>query len=231
MWNAREAWILRLTDADGRIGVGEAVVEPGDGEMAVTVLEAAGPRSRSDGERRPAAVRRRAGVARAAGSGPPGGARRRAVRPRRRPVAGALADGDGIGVNATLPLLGPAPSAEAARQAVDAGFATLKLKAGAERETEVLVDRVRAVRQAIGPDVRLRLDVNGAWDPQTAVDRLEAVERFALEYVEQPLAGDDAEALAELRRRVRVPIAADETVDSVEPHASCSRPGPWTSSW
>ena len=75
---------------------------------------------------------------------------------------------------------------------------------------------MRAVREAIGPDVHLRLDVNGAWDPPTAEERLEAVERFRLEYVEQPLAGDDAEALAELRRRVRVPIAADESVTSVK---------------
>jgi hypothetical protein len=75
---------------------------------------------------------------------------------------------------------------------------------------------VRAVREAIGPDVHLRLDVNGAWDPPTAEERLEAVERFRLEYVEQPLAGDDAEALAELRRRVRVPIAADESVTSIK---------------
>ncbi len=80
----------------------------------------------------------------------------------------------------------------------------------------MLVDRVRAVREAIGTDVRLRLDVNGAWDPPTAEDRLEALARFDLEYVEQPLAGDDAAALADLRRRVRVPIAADETVTSVK---------------
>jgi L-alanine-DL-glutamate epimerase-like enolase superfamily enzyme len=77
------------------------------------------------------------------------------------------------------------------------------------------VDRVRAIRAAVGPDVRLRLDVNGAWDLETATDRLEALERFALEYVEQPLAGDDPDQLAELRRRVRVPLAADETVTSL----------------
>ena len=79
----------------------------------------------------------------------------------------------------------------------------------------MLVDRVRAVRAAVGPDIRLRLDVNGAWDLETATDRLDAIARFALEYVEQPLAGDDAAELAELRRRVRVPIAADETVTSL----------------
>ena len=77
------------------------------------------------------------------------------------------------------------------------------------------MDRVRAVRVAVGPDIRLRLDVNGAWDLETATDRLDAIARFALEYVEQPLAGDDAAELAELRRRVRIPIAADETVTSL----------------
>ena len=39
MWLAREAWILRLVDADGRVGVGEAVLEPQDGETAATVLD------------------------------------------------------------------------------------------------------------------------------------------------------------------------------------------------
>jgi L-alanine-DL-glutamate epimerase-like enolase superfamily enzyme len=123
--------------------------------------------------------------------------------------------GAGVGVNATIASVGPAASAEAARQALEAGFTTLKLKAGAERETEVLVDRVSAVRGAVGRDVRLRLDVNGAWDLETAVDRLQAVERYAIEYVEQPLPGDDAAAFAELRRRTRVPVAADEAVTSV----------------
>ena len=166
MWNAREAWILRLADADGRVGVGEAVVEPDDGEVAATVLESLVREAVAMAGERPAADRRRAGGPRAAGPGAAGGARRRAVRPRGRSGPDLRADGDGVGVNATIPLLGPAASAEAARQAVAAGFTTLKLKGGAERETEVLVDRVRAVREAIGPDVRLRLDVNGAWDPR-----------------------------------------------------------------
>ncbi len=125
------------------------------------------------------------------------------------------ADGEGVGVNATLPSLGPAAVAEAARQSVESGFSTLKLKAGAERETEVLVERVREIRLAVGPDVRLRLDVNGAWDLATAEDRLEAVARFDIEFVEQPLPAHDLEGLATLRRRVTVPIAADEAASSV----------------
>ena len=216
MWNAREAWILRLLDADGRVGVGEAVIEPDDGEVAGTVLESL--------VREAVSMARDGGLPTGdelEGHGRPGRALRAALDAarydlERAPAAVLVGDGAGVGVNATIPLLGPAASAEAARQAVAAGFTTLKVKGGAERETEVLVDRIRAVREAIGPEVRLRLDVNGAWDSATAEDRLEAVARFGLEYVEQPLAGDDAALLADLRRTVRVPIAADETVASVK---------------
>ncbi|HEY5628384.1 MAG TPA: mandelate racemase/muconate lactonizing enzyme family protein, partial [Candidatus Limnocylindrales bacterium] len=236
MWLAREAWIIRLIDTDGRTGAGEAVVEPQDGAAASTVLdhlvrdlEGADP---ADGLPTTAELEMH---------GSPGRALRAAIDAARFDLGlldGALSggvarqaqdddedehdddddadvDGSGVGVNATLPSLGPQASAEAARQSVSAGFVTLKLKAGAERETQVLFDRVRAVRDAVGPDVRLRLDVNGAWDLETATDRLEAVGRFGLEYVEQPLAGDDPAAMAELRRRVRVPLAADETVTSL----------------
>jgi L-alanine-DL-glutamate epimerase-like enolase superfamily enzyme len=215
MWDEREAWIIRLSDADGRTGLGEAVLEPADGETASTVLDHLVHEAvvmTGDG-RLPTAPELEM-------HGSPGRALRAAIDSALLDLAGVpverlLPGGLGVGVNATIPSLGPAASAEAARQALQAGFTTLKLKAGAERETEVLVERVRVVRAAIGPDVRLRLDVNGAWDLETATERLEAIGRFGLEYVEQPLAGFDAAELAELRRRIRVPIAADESVTSV----------------
>jgi L-alanine-DL-glutamate epimerase-like enolase superfamily enzyme len=215
MWVEREAWIIRLTDADGRTGLGEAVLEPADGETASTILDHLVHEAVvMTGERRLPTVPE------LEMHGSPGRALRAAIDAALLDLDGALAErlvtgGAGVGVNATIPSIGPAASGEAARQALQAGFQTLKLKAGAERETEVLVERVRAVRAAVGPGVRLRLDVNGAWDLETATERLEAIARFALEYVEQPLAGDDASELAELRRRVRVPIAADESVTSV----------------
>ncbi len=215
MWDGRESWLFRLFDDDGRVGIGEAVLEPADGETAAIVLEhlireavtmAAGGRLPSTQELEQ--------------HGSPGRALRAALDSarldlERRPAPSLVAGGAGVGVNATLPSVGPAAAAEAARQAVAAGFTTLKLKAGAERETEVLTARVGAVREAVGPAVRLRLDVNGAWDLETATDRLAAVARFDIEYAEQPLPGDDAAAFAELRRRVRVPLAADEAVTSV----------------
>ncbi len=215
MWVEREGWLLRLTDRDGRTGIGEAVLEPQDGEVASTVLrllirEAV---ELAQGGTMPSAEELE-------GHGRPGRALRAALDAALLDLAGApavrlAASGPGIGVNATLAALGPAASAEAARQAVAAGFRTLKLKVGAERETQVLAERVGAVRAAVGEDVRLRLDANGAWDPATAAERLTGVARFGLEYVEQPLAGDDAQVLAELRRRVQVPVAADETVVSL----------------
>src|SRR3990172_10714874 len=113
--------------------------------------------------------------------------------------------------------------AESARQSVSAGFRTLKIKAGAERETDVLVERIRAVRAAVGPGIRLRIDANGAWDAATAADRLAAVAGFDIEYAEQPLAANDVEGLADLRRRVAVPIAADEAVESISAARSLLR--------
>jgi L-alanine-DL-glutamate epimerase-like enolase superfamily enzyme len=215
MWLEREAWVLRLVDRDGRTGTGEAVLEPADGDVAESVLRLLIREAvdlARDGRLPATADLEQHGI--------PGRALRAALDTARldleQPPAPAIGpDGPGVGGNATLPALGPAASGEAARQAVEAGFTTLKLKGGAERETEVLVDRVRAVRQAVGPAIRIRLDVNGAWDPETAVERLDAVARFGLEYVEQPLAGDDPLALATLRREVRVPVAADETVASL----------------
>ena len=212
MWVEREAWILRLVDEDGRVGLGEAVLEPANGEVAETILEALireavegaadGLPSLDDLEMH----------------GAPGRALAAAIAGARLDLDGPVPaedDDSGVGVNATLPSLGPEAAAEAALQSVESGFVTLKVKAGAERETEVLVERVRAIRAAVGPDIALRLDVNGAWDLETATERLEAIARFDIEFVEQPLAAHDIDGMAELRRRVSVPIAADEAATSV----------------
>jgi O-succinylbenzoate synthase len=88
------------------------------------------------------------------------------------------------------------------------------LRAGFERTTDQLVDRLRALRAVVGPEPRLRIDAGGAWDLETATERVEAIHRFRIEYVEQPLAAWDLTGHAELRRRVGVPIALDETIDS-----------------
>ena len=224
MWLHREAWVLFVAGPDGRIGVGEAVLEPDATEVEETLLARL---------IREAADRARSGdvpdVEELELLGTPGRAFRAAMDAARFDllpaadggVAGIETPGGaepilpGVPVNGTIGFGGPAAGAEAALQAIEAGFTTLKLKAGVERETLDLVARVRAIRTAVGPGVRLRLDVNGAWDLPTAEDRLEAVARFGIEYAEQPLPADDTAGTAELRRRVEVPIAADEAAASM----------------
>ena len=74
------------------------------------------------------------------------------------------------------------------------------------------VERVAAARSALGPSARIRLDANGAWSGDEALAILTDVERYGIEYVEQPVPADDLESLASLRRRAKVRIAADEAV-------------------
>lgn len=217
MWLQHDAWIIQVRAADGRVGVGEATLGPAPGEVADTVL-AQLVREAAEGAtegRVPSAVDLDL-------HGTPGRALAAALASAlldlERPVGTTpVSNGDEawVQVNATIGSMGPAAAAEAALQAVAAGFGTLKVKVGVERETEALVERVRAIRTAIGPEVALRLDANGAWDLPTAEDRLTAIERFAIEYIEQPLAALDIDGLAELRRRVQIPVAADEGVESV----------------
>jgi O-succinylbenzoate synthase len=76
--------------------------------------------------------------------------------------------------------------------------------------------RLEAVRDALGPDGRIRVDANGLWDVDAAVRALTALDHAAggLEYAEQPCA--TVEELAAVRRKVPVPIAADESIRSAD---------------
>ncbi len=91
------------------------------------------------------------------------------------------------------------------------GCATAKVKVA--EPGQALADdvaRVEAVRSALGPGGRIRVDANGAWDVSGAVRALRELARFGLEYAEQPCA--TVEELALVRRRVDVPVAADESI-------------------
>ena len=92
------------------------------------------------------------------------------------------------------------------------GFPAVKVKVG-RTNAGADIDLVAAVRDAVGPTVALRVDANGAWDIDTAEAMIGRLARFDLELVEQPVAALDD--LARLRRRVDVPVAADEAVRSV----------------
>ena len=112
-----------------------------------------------------------------------------------------------IPVNTTVPAVGPE---EAHALVTSSGCTTAKVKV-AEGDDEA---RVEAVRDALGPSGKLRIDVNGRWDVDTAAMQIKRLDAYDLEYVEQPVA--TLEEMAELRKTVDVPLAADESVRTAE---------------
>lgn len=116
-----------------------------------------------------------------------------------------------VPVNVTVPAV---DASVAARLVADSGgCTTAKVKVAEPGQSEPAdLARLEAVRAALGPSGRVRIDVNGGWDVDTAVDRLARYDRAAggLEYVEQPCA--TVADLAAVRRRSGVPVAADESI-------------------
>jgi L-alanine-DL-glutamate epimerase-like enolase superfamily enzyme len=114
--------------------------------------------------------------------------------------------GGSVAVNATIGAEDRAGAAAAAAEAVAAGFGAVKVKVGVGDDA----GRVAAVRAAIGPDVVLRADANGAWTtPREALANLRALEPLGLELCEEPVHG--IEAMREVRAGSPVPVALDET--------------------
>lgn len=102
----------------------------------------------------------------------------------------------------------PAEMARQAGEAADQGYRTIKAKIGLDEESDLEI--IREIRAAVGPNVFLRGDVNGAWTPGTARRQLRKLEPYDLQFVEQPLVHDDLLGHAALRRVTSVPIALDE---------------------
>jgi len=117
---------------------------------------------------------------------------------------------DRVPVNCTVPAVGPE---DAARIVAESGCTTAKVKVA--EAGQVLFDdvaRLEAVRDALGPRGSIRIDANGAWSVDDAVVAIKTLNASAggLEYAEQPCA--TVEDLAAARRRLDVPIAADESI-------------------
>jgi o-succinylbenzoate synthase len=116
---------------------------------------------------------------------------------------------DSVPVNCTVPAVSP----EQAVAIVSAphGCRTAKVKVGeAGQSLDDDVARVAAVRAALGGAGKVRVDANGGWSVEQAITAIGRLAEFDLEYVEQPVAS--VEDLALVRRRVDVPIAADESI-------------------
>jgi L-alanine-DL-glutamate epimerase-like enolase superfamily enzyme len=124
-----------------------------------------------------------------------------------KPIATLLTDtpAASVAVNATIGATDRAGAAQEAAEAVAEGFRCVKLKVGVGDDAA----RVAAVRAAVGPEVELRLDANGAWDVEQAVRAIDVLAPAGLELVEEPVHG--LYAVREVRERVAVRVSIDET--------------------
>lgn len=211
----REMVLLRVRDEDGVVGLGEAVPLSLRGGVSLTrvvrELEEWAEAREDEGLSAPAlcavATAKADLLGRRAGSG------------------GAPGD-EAVACNATLVAGEPRAVAAAAERWAADGFTAFKLKLGAEtaktrtqpgflrsRDSND-VEQVRAVREAVGAEARIRVDVNAAWDVETAKRRLGELEPYGIELAEQPVAS--LEEMAELAASISIPLAADESVASLE---------------
>ncbi len=205
----REMVLLRLRSEDGLIGLGEAVPLSlrGGASLSQVVAELAqlGERETLDEATLRGDVLSLSAPARCA-------ALTALLDLRGKRVAAEKGAGAGsspaIRCNATLIAGDPASVVAGAERWAADGFSTFKLKLGGGDEAA----QVRAVREALGPRARIRIDVNGAWDVETAKRTLGEIEPYEVELAEQPVA--TLEEAMEIARSTSIPIAGDESIES-----------------
>jgi L-Ala-D/L-Glu epimerase len=110
--------------------------------------------------------------------------------------------------NATLAAANPSETRVLAQDWAAQGFRTFKLKVGLPGD----VTQVATVRETLGDEIAIRVDANGAWSVDEAADRLNALARHDIELAEQPVG--TFEQMVDLRKRVSVRVAADESLVS-----------------
>jgi L-alanine-DL-glutamate epimerase-like enolase superfamily enzyme len=217
-----ESVLVEVRDGDGRTGWGEAPISAVTGATTAGVLAAVhGPlqalvtAADDDGDPRLAALLRQI-----SGSGERSAARmavdcalhdlaaRRAGLPLYRHLGG---ERDRVVTDMTLSVGEPAALAAAALEHQAAGFDCVKVKLDAHGDP---LARMRAVRAALGPGARVRIDANQAFSAGEAIRFIRALEddRLNVELIEQPVPAGDWEGLARVTRSVSTPILADEAV-------------------
>jgi L-alanine-DL-glutamate epimerase-like enolase superfamily enzyme len=117
---------------------------------------------------------------------------------------------DKVKAASEIAIVKPEEMVEEARRLVNMGFRVIKIKAG--RDVEEEISGVRAVRDAIGLDIELRVDPNGGWSRSETIRALKAFANCGISYIEQPLPGWDLEGLAWIRKATGVSVMVDESV-------------------
>lgn len=94
------------------------------------------------------------------------------------------------------------------------GFKALKIKIGLDKDYDV--KRIKAVREAVGQSMIIRVDANQGYDVKTAIDVIHKIEPFNIEQIEQPVRWDDLQGLKEVKENSAIPITADEAIKTKE---------------
>jgi len=112
----------------------------------------------------------------------------------------------------TLGIASPEEMAQKALKLKDSGAFALKVKLGKKPQDDIA--RIRAIRQAVGFDVPIRIDANQGWSYEGAIEALQGLEPYKIQFCEQPMRTYNDHLLPELRTQTIVPIMADESVYS-----------------
>ena len=116
-----------------------------------------------------------------------------------------------LSFNAWIGIVPPGEAAAEARKWFERGFHSAKIKVGGGIEADR--DRVKAVREAVGGAMALRIDANAGYDADTAIRLAHLVQPYNLQLFEQPVPADDLAGMARVRREAGgVPIMADESI-------------------
>jgi o-succinylbenzoate synthase len=117
---------------------------------------------------------------------------------------------DGVRAASEIAIVNSQEMVREANRLVELGFRVIKFKAGRNMEDEV--EGIKAVRDALGSDIELRVDPNAGWSRADTLRALKILAREEISYIEQPLPGWDLEGLAWLRKTTGVPVMVDESV-------------------
>ncbi|MCX7975116.1 MAG: dipeptide epimerase [Candidatus Aminicenantes bacterium] len=110
----------------------------------------------------------------------------------------------------TVDLDEPKIMAKRAKEFVNRGFRTIKVKVGQSPQLDEA--RIRAIREAIGENPTIRIDANQGWTVPQAIEALRRLEKYRLEFCEQPVAASDIDGLRVVREESPIPIMADESL-------------------
>lgn len=121
---------------------------------------------------------------------------------------------DKVKLNGWIGILSPEQAADEAAVWLKNGFLSAKIKLGSGIQADV--DRVRAVREAVGSQMQLRVDANGNYSVADSIALGRLLEPFDLQLLEQPVAANDLPGLAKVRQAISIPVMADEAVTDHE---------------